>query len=851
MSLAKLAEKKKAEAEGKKRGRSSGPVESPSEFLTEAQSMVANQGPEFAANLAKIAVTDMGAYTSTMGELGEQVGPAAADLLHTEVMRRVTKFQKSDKTETPPIEETADQLKDKIMAQLAATVGATPEEAKQAELQEELQGPSVEEREAQQQQAAEQTAQKLVSDMGPSPGVPSDKVPIKVDGEAMAKTEAAGADGMVQDGLVYLHPDEFNPGTREGQKLVAEETVHWVQQQHALTGAGAEISPMPAVEREAKNLAERFAAGESVPAPQEVMGPNDVAMNTGAAEPERTDIVTLNFGGQTVEVDVPTAAGATLAINLSESPIPGLNLNGGTIQLDEQANLVGGTVNASVSIGNFVSMDNIELAVDASGAVQCTVQGANLAISDIVAGTMDLQLSAEGITGAATVNHEQVTLPMGIVLLDGFFRVTVIDGGSVAAVGNFSFEMPGLGTATLNLSLDNETIGGTATLVIENPIPLAAGVMLKGAQLSGNYTRDGFRVVGSAVVNVGELAEGSIVGSFLFPAMTWSASGALSLQQPLAYGPLTISEGQLAVALENGNLVEVGGGGKVTYDTFEGSLGGTYDVAGNTFDGEATVDLTEDISLGNGLTILAGSGGKAEVVANELKTLKGTFTVTLENDTESLGPVESPGEYDIAEGKLLSLEGVASLLEPIELFGGMVKLTGATGGADILNSELGENVANITQLSNTLTDLLGIAMMPPPWGLAMVPAYLSYRVWVQGDLDLGQLRQGITDLFDLIKEAFAGLLENLPQWLKDIYEWLTGGGENALKSVGDWLSENLQALGQEAVDFLSDAGDWGEEIIRNAGDWALEAAGWQMEEVSDAGETVADEGAAVWDSLTG
>ena len=1211
MSLAKLAEKKKAEAEGKKRGKSSGPVDSPSEFMMEAQKMVENQGPEFSANLAKIAVTDMGAYTSTMETLKEQVGPAAMDLLHAEVMKRVTKFQKSAKDEKPQIEATPEELKDKIMAQLAATVGATPEEAKQAELQAELEGPTIEEREAEQQAAAEQTAQSLVQEMGPAPGVPSDKVPIKVDGEALAKTESAGADGMVQDGLVYLHPDEYNPSTSEGQRLVAEETIHFVQQQHALTGAGAEISPMPAVEREAQDLADRFAAGEAVEPPQEVMGPNDIATSGGAAEPERTDIVKLNFGGMEVEVDVPTAAGTTLAINLSESPIPGLNLNGGTIELDESANLAGGTVNASLSVGSFVSMDNIELAIDASGAVQCTIEGANLSIGDIANGTMDLQLSSEGISGTATVNHEQTTLPMGIVLLDGFFRVTLLDGGSVAAVGNFSFELPGLGICALNLSLDNETIGGTATLAMENPIPLGAGTTLKEAQLSGNYTRDGFRISGSALVNVNEWAEGSIMGSYEFPTMTWSAGGTLSQLQPLELGPVTLSEGQLAIALENGSLTEVGGGGKITYDKFEGSLGGTYDVAASSFDGEATVNLMEDISLGSAVHIMAGSGGKAQVVGNQLESLSGTLNAEIESGGKRLVRAEAEGEYNITEGKLVSLEGTASLLEPIELLGGKVKLTAATGHAKIENNELvaaggdadveidgfkgvegklafewskqggqdeytgsgelnvqftddlggtvkvelkpggefsisgeieyqinemlkgmigiqvgndlnpilngrmeltgvelipardlfgmdidvlppvtigsfyglnlvlgasagmkasiqavtfdaaievenfkplemnmpefqveaglnagldfsagirpfigvsggvagcqaglgvegelklnvpitaspklilrggpdgysgelkigvkitpsldlivrpfvfaelgemfkhhitewsiplgeifnwewnktypfgdqgtgasdggadvtedapssgeqtyeegqegplsgyeasgggmsqggpdldsggdlamgaggeggselsqkmeevkelAEKIANVAYLVSTIMDLVAIAMIAPPWGLAMIPAYVCYRIWIKGDLDLGQLKQGVTDLFDLIQEAFAWILENLPQWLKDLYEWITSGGENVLNEMTGWLSENLQELGQEAVDFFKDAGDWGEEVIKNAGDWAIEAAGWAMEALSDAGEAIADKASDVWDWLTG
>ncbi len=688
MSLAKLANRKKAEAAGQKPDSSAGAPETPPEMLQALATFVESSPKESTSKLAKIAASDMGAYTNIMAIVQEQLGPAACDLIHGPVQERLDKFQKAkgeSKTEKekPVVDTPPEEVVENLMKKAAEAFGITDEEVKEAEeAPPEESGPSPEERAATQQAAAEQDASKLVQDMGPSPGVPSDKVPIKVDSEAMAKTEAAGADGMVQDGMVYLHPDEYNPGDAAGQRLVYEETLHFVQQQHALTGAGAEISPMPVVENEAQTLADAYARGESIAPPQEIMGPGDIATSGGEAI-EPPDSVTLNFGGLAVEVQVPDASQQTATIPLGQSPLPGLTLGDANLVFDPDWIIQSGSVDASFQIGNYVTMDTVQLTVERSGAVQCSVQGANLAVSDLIAASIDLQISGDGITGTATVTHEQMVLPLGIILLEGFLRVSLDSEGNISAVGNASFDIPGIGQATLNASLDNETIGGTVSLIVESPIQLAGGVTLKEASLSGNYTRDGFVMSGSSLVNVNEWAESRITGSFDFPSMSWSANGTVTQLQPMTFGELEVSDGMLSVALDRGNLVSVGGGGRFTTPQFTGSLGGTYDVNNQAFSGEATAELLEEITLASGARLERAAGG-AVIENNQLVTVTASASAVMPFQGEDTFQVTATDcVYQVQPGEF-SGTGNVTLMRPLQFaVGGFVVEIDPSASADV------------------------------------------------------------------------------------------------------------------------------------------------------------------------
>jgi hypothetical protein len=701
MGLVDYAQREKA---GPGAERPKGPAPTPPEMLQQAQQMTTSAGPEVSAQLALMARNDPGGYAAQLESIKLQFGAATADILHADVQARLNSRpaaeNPADGQTAMPEQKSPDELAQTMMDRMAQAVGVDPNKAQEEAEKAEEAGPDAatpDERAEEQQTEAESTADEMLSAMGNSPGVPKDKVPIKVDGEALAKTEAAGADGMVQNGAVYLSPAEYNPGTPAGQQLVAEETAHYVQQQQALTGGGSERSPMPAVEAEAQALAAAFVAGQPVPAPREVMGPNDVAYEGGAAGGvEAPTDFTFNLGGISITVAMPPEPGKQVTLQLNQSPLPGVTLKTAQLQFDDQWRVLSGTVSASIGIGSYVTMDSVSLTVSSSGAIQANVDGANLKVGDLISGTISLNLSAAGVTGSATVTHEQVTLPLGIVLQQGFMRVALDTSGSINAVGNLLFDLPGIGTVTLNASISNETIGGTATLLVESPITLANGVTLVEASLSGNYTRDGFTISGSSLVNVNDWAEAHITGSFDYPSMSWSANGQVTQKQsPFTLGGLNISNGQLSVVLDHGTLVEVGGGADFATSHFSGSVGGTYDVAKQSFTGEGRAELTQDLPLGSVAT-LKSANGKAVIEDNALKTV----TASAEAEVNFQGQPTFTARvvdatYDV-EASNLSGGGSVELTRDLSFAAGSLTATISAGAS-----------AQGTVTDNVLTEVTG------------------------------------------------------------------------------------------------------------------------------------------------
>ncbi|MCA9563541.1 MAG: DUF4157 domain-containing protein, partial [Myxococcales bacterium] len=310
-------------------------AQSPPEVTQLIQQIIGTPSEERSAiigSLGRLAAVNQGRYVEFLDQFASFAGPQMVEQIDAEIQGRLAKHASSESQEAPQLKGDEEQvLTDFLTVRLAEATGVDPAAAQEAEQVAEesvgQEGPSPEARAEEQKAAAEGQASAMIKDMGNSPGVPSDKVPIKVDSDAAAKVEAHAADGMVQDGLVYLHPDEYNPSSPEGQRLVAEETLHWVQQQHAITGGGAELSPKPQAELEAKSLADAYVRGEKIGPPKEVLGPNDVALNTGAAGgTEPPSEFTFTVGGVSITVPLPATPQKDVQVAIPECPIPGLSL---------------------------------------------------------------------------------------------------------------------------------------------------------------------------------------------------------------------------------------------------------------------------------------------------------------------------------------------------------------------------------------------------------------------------------------------------------------------------------------------------------------------------------------------
>ena len=93
--------------------------------------------------------------------------------------------------------------------------------------------------------------------------IPGEAVDVRVDNEARSKTNDAGAKGLVENGVTYLNPDAFDPGTADGSELIAHEMAHVGQGMQAALSSPA--APQPSVqssESEAASIGRSFARGQ-------------------------------------------------------------------------------------------------------------------------------------------------------------------------------------------------------------------------------------------------------------------------------------------------------------------------------------------------------------------------------------------------------------------------------------------------------------------------------------------------------------------------------------------------------------------------------------------------------------
>jgi hypothetical protein len=112
----------------------------------------------------------------------------------------------------------------------------------------------------------------LLAELAPRLGLRPDELDVRVDAEARRRTEAGGARGVMSDGIVWLHPDRYDPSRPDGRSLLGHEVAHVAQRR--VTGPGGESFGRSAVaggptlrraESEAAAIAGAFAARGGVP----------------------------------------------------------------------------------------------------------------------------------------------------------------------------------------------------------------------------------------------------------------------------------------------------------------------------------------------------------------------------------------------------------------------------------------------------------------------------------------------------------------------------------------------------------------------------------------------------------
>ncbi|MER6307686.1 DUF4157 domain-containing protein [Streptomyces sp. NPDC001657] len=102
---------------------------------------------------------------------------------------------------------------------------------------------------------------------------------VVVNGEAARRTAPRGARGLMTDGVIWLHPDRYDPATAAGRGLLAHEATHLAQRMR--NPAGARHTTVAEAETEAARAAADFAEGRALSAPAVALPDGAVAADTG------------------------------------------------------------------------------------------------------------------------------------------------------------------------------------------------------------------------------------------------------------------------------------------------------------------------------------------------------------------------------------------------------------------------------------------------------------------------------------------------------------------------------------------------------------------------------------------
>ncbi len=529
-------------------------------------------------------------------------------------------------------------------------------------------------------------------------GLAANELRVHTDAEAERKTDARGAGGLMDGGIVYLNPRKFEPDTAEGRQILGHEVAHVAQRAEVQPAGRAAEASKGAAEAEAAGIGRAFAAGHSVGGVSQVLPAMDQAADTDAQQStdggadggaDRPPVeVKLNLGGQEINIRMPSMADpANVHIeDIDQEPIPGLHIDRARLRFTPTGwELRGGTLYGSLTLGESAQVDNLELEVRVGGDVQATIEGVQVTVGQYFTATMDLSVGSDGMSGQATVNPGDVQIPGGVQFTSGSLTATLANNGELSATGELTAQIQGLGTLTFTASVTpaarggggsaaqttrdtpppggargggSPTLSGSVDLSLDQPITLIDGVQLTGGTVMGEYSEaEGFSMEGSVSLTMREYATTDLHARYNHTTGAWRLDGRVTQNQDISLpGGVTVTNGTLDVVFENGQFVDIAAGFDMTHEYFQGHLEGSYDFPNNELNADGEAQLTKELTLGQTGVVIKELGGRAEIVAsafNELSEIHGraevpyqgqpTFEVTFEDGRISMEPAEVSG----------------------------------------------------------------------------------------------------------------------------------------------------------------------------------------------------------------
>lgn len=563
-----------------------------------------------------------------------------------------------------------------------------------------------------------------------------------------ARAFALGADLFFAEG-------EYDPHSASGQELIAHELTHVVQAAEgrlpSAGGDGLQVSdPNESAEREAYAVESAFSSGavdvdhESSSTSTSTASGGSLtahpAMRAAAEEQEEAsapDQVEFKLGSTTLVVDID---GDSLRqrIEIHEELVPGLLLETGTIHFDEEWNLRRGMIEAKLTIGELIEDVSVSVAVGRDGRVNATIQNVHIPMpGDLISGTMDLDITEEGVGGEATFTAEQIQVGEGFSLTDGSLTIRIAPGGSAECEGTLHGAIADTLEFTLTAHFDETRLAGNLESNLEEPVDLGYNIQITGGSLGGEFHHEqGTTVSGGLAFDLAGWASAELRATVVLPGSDgdqseteqtaepevqeepeepaglmarfgnmfsggasdttapepeapsqdgsgggvqlsfptpgrWGLQGTVNQDRDLTVGDgVTVTGAQAVISINDGALepVQIPTATVLLPDNWQAVItDGSYDVGEPSFSGEVEVSLTEDLELGEGLTVESVTA-TGTLESNELVRVTGELEAVFEVEgAPRLRILVEEFDYDVQGGEL-SCEGTVVLEEAFEVF---------------------------------------------------------------------------------------------------------------------------------------------------------------------------------------
>ena len=366
---------------------------------------------------------------------------------------------------------------------------------------------------------------------------------------------------------------------------------------------------------------------------------------------------TLTIAGKPVEVRMPPAEDreAQTEVTLDERPVDGIHLTSAVLEMDANGVVVGGTVRGRLEVEGAFEGTQVSFGILPGGQIAPGVKGVPVKVGP-ASGTMDLEVTRDGIHGTGTLQAAELGLPSWVGIQGGAIEIA-FGSGSFTGQGTVQGTQTERGQAVLAATLVDKQLTAQVTYTLtpgQQPVP---GVTINSGVLTGTLVKQ----LGEGEA-AGE-ADGAVVDSRpastdVAPAETASGpSGAETTGSGAAPGVAPASgmgEGESA-AFEapaiDGSMPNIDGGAPAS--GAQVSQGGGE--GGLTLNGTANVSVkdwvTGDVEMG-----LTPSTGMVD--------MKGTLAAAKEYTFGDITTTKAELSLDIQQNQAIEAKAVADFTAP-------------------------------------------------------------------------------------------------------------------------------------------------------------------------------------------